>query len=335
MFRLLILSCFFLVSVVAALAGIMALVELRMWAALGWHILAMGCGVLAVWFGSDHQKIQYVLSSGARCWMVAVFGRCRGGVASFGSARPRSGAGLYEHFIDYTDTALSLAAQEDRHVLRPGHEPDLQPFTSCHDILASGASAEMKRGAILSLQRLETPEAVDLLRTALSDSDTEVRFYAAGALGAIEERLQDRLSAMEVQVARAGIHDRETYLGVAQACFDFAWFHLSSDSRRDELLQRAHGYAFQASAVPASDVEAEILLGRIQMERGELQAAYDSFSLAIGGGAEDARGRLWRAEASFRMGNYRAVRNDCTGVTAFSDDVGGRLAHVVELWASR
>lgn len=85
-----------------------------------------------------------------------------------------------EQFIASTWTDANTFLQE---------ELATQPLV---DVLQSG-DADSQRGAIELLRKLRTPEAVELLRSALSAELAEVRFYAHTALTRLEEEMTSQI----------------------------------------------------------------------------------------------------------------------------------------------
>ena len=68
---------------------------------------------------------------------------------------------------------------------------DIEPFV---DILTTG-STDLKRGAIKQLGNIKSREAIMTLIEALKDSDIEIRLYAAGLLGKLEEEYMRQIKS--------------------------------------------------------------------------------------------------------------------------------------------
>jgi len=70
------------------------------------------------------------------------------------------------------------------------------------DALLSGSSA-LKRGAIETLARIQTAEAIGWIQKARSESDPEVRFYATTALTRLKHEFETAIHAAEREVFAA------------------------------------------------------------------------------------------------------------------------------------
>jgi len=257
---------------------------------------------------------------------------CLGGAMTWGLAvgerlgRPHAVA---QEFTEYIDANVRLGRERLPEV-RPHAPPKPEYLTPLADVLMSEASDDEKRGAIEALARLETPEAVEALRTALANDSAEVRFYAAAALSKLEERLATRQKTLERSL-RSRPDDPIVDLELARTYFDYAYYHVVDEARRTDFLERALDRARRA-AESGADPGAWLAGGRALLALGRFEEAEALFDRYIEAAPQDARGFLWRAEARFRQGHYRGVHEDC----ARAKRIGGipdAVAEAVEMWA--
>lgn len=206
--------------------------------------------------------------------------------------------------------------------------PDPAALAPLEDVLHSDASDGLKRSAVESLARLETPEAVQVLRRCLAHASTEVRACAISALGHLERRLAGRIAALETAVRDSD--DAVTRLHLAQAYFDCSYYHVATDQRRRRLLEQALAAAERATT--GGGAQALILAGRILLELERFAEAEEFFARHLAQQGADVKGLLWHAEALFRQGRYREVRIACARVRALGG-VPERMEPAMWMWA--
>lgn len=255
---------------------------------------------------------------GAAVWLHAVLERltCSGDVA--------------KDYVEYIDPVTRLGEAKLPDVRRgPGPNPEaLEPLTG---VLTSDAPVDEKRHAVARLARLETPQAVQALREALQSDSREVRFLAANAISTLEQRLSDRLHARRRDGGKPGEIEPEEALEIAQAYFDYAYYGLAGDVDKDSYMQHALDYV-RSAWEGGHDPKALLLWGRVLLQRDECGQAVEMFTRYLTCEPNDVRGYLWRAEAHFQQGEYRAVRRDCTTARQLGD-VPAVTSGAVDMWA--
>ncbi len=241
-------------------------------------------------------------------------------------------AGVAEEFEEYIDPGLRLG-EEATTLQRSGFEPDPDHLEPMSDILRSDAGIQEKRIAIEGLARLETPEAVSMLREALHAESTEVRFYAASVLGRLEERLASRLRTLEEDVALGRRLDPDVELDLARSYFDYAYFGVAEGERHRTYLEDAivhAGRAWDRGAPPRS----LLVSGRAHLELGRCEEAEAEFDRYLRVAGKSVAGYLWRAEARFLHGRYDKVIEDCCAAVA-TGPIPERMQPTVDFWFSR
>lgn len=243
------------------------------------------------------------------------------------ASRRLSRGSVLEDYADYLDATSQVGQAMTE---RAQAEPIPEQLAPLADVLQSDASDDFKRSAIENLARMETPEAITVLRRTLSHDSVEVRFYAAGALEHLERRLAGRLAALERQLATTG-GDSVLFLNLAQACFDYSYYHVATDQRRHQVLERALTFARQAGEA-GGDPQTWILAGRSLLELQRFPEAESCFRRYLDIHGEDVKGLLWHAEALFRQGRYQGVRATCTKARHLGQ-VPRPLEAAVWMWA--
>ena len=298
-----------LLGVVSVLTGTLCLALLLkgmlLWA-LASHVASGFCGAAAAM-----RLRRNVHGSGWYEYVIGLGMPGAGGMLvwlqAFGERTIKRGR-VAREFTEYIDASLRLGGDLLPDV-RQSFTPTPDEVAPMTDILRSEANEDDKRNAIEALSRLETPDAVETLRSVLSSESTEVRFYAASALSRLEERLALRLKALEEDLAM-GRQDRSMVeLEMARTYHDYAYYRLVDETRREDCLERALVLANRA-AEEGVDPEAWLMSGRALLALARYEEAEAMFTRYLDRVHDDVKGLVWRAEARFHMGHYRGVRED-------------------------
>ena len=298
-----------------------------MWA-LAAHVAAGLCaGGLALW-----------MRRGRRGWpwseiAVALGTPCLGGpfvLMQLLGSRIGSCHDVVAQFKEYVSAEIRLGPSVSAGAA-VSQSPDPGALYAVADILSSDAAEDVKRFAVEALGRLETPEAVDQLRDALTNPSVEARFYAASALARLEERLTSRLEALEREV-ESGHGNGAQELELAEACFDYAYYRVAMGDGRREYLERALDHAEKAIERDG-DPAAELVAGRALLELGLCGEAEKRFSEYVERFPNSPKGLLWRAEARFRLGRYAGVREDCAAAVK-NGPAPRRLQDAARFWGA-
>jgi len=273
-----------------------------------------------------------VAGSGLYEYVVALGLPAAGGILvwlqAMGDRTVRRGT-VAREFTNYIDASLRLGDDQLPGV-RLSFKPTPDEVAPMTDILRSDAGEDEKRNAIEALSRLETPDAVDVLRSVLTSESTEVRFYAASALSRLEERLALRLKALDQDLAM-GRQDRGVVeLEMARTYHDYAYYRLVDETRRLDCLESSLQHARRAIEI-GLDPEAWLMAGRALLALRRCEEAEELFTEYLDRVRDDAKGLLWRAEARFRLGRYTSLREDCRRVSQTAR-VPKVMAEAIEMW---
>ena len=209
--------------------------------------------------------------------------------------------------------------------------PNPQQLYSLSDILHGNLPLVQKRKAIEALAQMESPQAVSILREALSMSSVEVRFFASSVIGKLEKRLEQRIAELETKDRDLGGMQVAVITELAQSYFDFVFFSLVEGARRDEYLALALGYALDAYTLEESDGMLS-LIGRIFLVNGNVAEAIVVFNKFVENNPNDMRGRLWRAEAYLKNRDYALVGEDAKEALEMGK-VPQAIENAVMFWA--
>ncbi len=189
------------------------------------------------------------------------------------------------------------------------------------DILA-GYDDDLKRGAIDTLRRIGTPEAISILKKCLSDSSTEVRHNAHTALTRLDETyvhaIKDAKKPLEAGEPKAVHHLRH-----AGHCIEYAKSGLLDNDTRRYYLEIARESYLAAREAGASNSELNLNLGRLELQLGNFDQATDYFQSILDEDPNNVTALVGLAEVHYTRGDAGRLQAVVRRMkTADADTVG-------------
>jgi len=188
--------------------------------------------------------------------------------------------GVVEDFQKTTD--YSLEERHVSHIIR-----DIETFLSDEvtiepilDILPDG-DEDLKRGAVNLLGRIGSPSAIRLLRKCLTDSSTEVRFYAHSTLETLNENYAGEIKEAQALIDGDDGHRKDHFEHLGQKYREYAESGLLEDETRNHYLQLAKETYSELLAHFPDDPEIPIILGDLSISKGEFAEAERYFKAAL------------------------------------------------------
>ena len=174
------------------------------------------------------------------------------------------------------------------------------------------ASTETRSRALLALDRAPVQAAAPLLREALSDPGEELRILACLMLERRESLLRATLTqaAAELDAARARADlaaQRAALRGIAQQHWERVYQGLVQDDWAEHVLHAAREAARGALALDHDDGALWLLLARIDLRSGDLEAAEAALRAAHDAGLGRASALPYWAELRFRQSRPQEV----------------------------
>lgn len=228
------------------------------------------------------------------------------GLYALYASRPRGSGALlrdFEEYITYDPAQPGTGPRTvdaDRFIFE---EVDVAPL---RDIVA-GNDVALKRGAILSLSRLPKREAVALLKTALSDENREIRYYAGNALSEMEREFNDRIFRLVREVERSPTRI-EHHIRLASLVLDFADIGLLDQGMVRYFAEIGLKALDKASLVGSSDARILALSGRLHRLCGHLEQAETALKRHLDEHPQDMETAVALAETAYERGNVALAR---------------------------
>jgi len=210
----------------------------------------------------------------------------------------------FEEYISYDPSLVEPApvrVDSERFI---AEELDVAPL---RDILA-GDDVPLKRGAILSLSRLPRREAVNLLKTALSDPNREIRYYAGHALSEMEREFNDRIFRLVREVERAPTRT-EHHLQLARLVLEYADSGLLDPGMVSYFADVGLKALDKAVLVAgASDPRFLLLSGKLHRLKGQLEPSQAALRDYLNARPDDIEAIVSLAEVAFERGDVGTAR---------------------------
>jgi thioredoxin-like negative regulator of GroEL len=165
------------------------------------------------------------------------------------------------------------------------------------DILA-GHDDNLKRGAIDTLRRIGTPEAVHVLKKCLSSDSPEVRYNAHTALTRLDEFHAQQIKAAQQELETHPGH-ADAHLKHAKRCVAYGESGLLDDDTRRHYTQMARMGFVHAAEKGTADTWLILELGRLEMMVGSYDDALSRFEAVLSREPENIPALLGLAELYF------------------------------------
>jgi hypothetical protein len=175
------------------------------------------------------------------------------------------------------------------------------------DILA-GFDDDLKRGAIDTLRRIGTPEAVAVLKKCLADKSTEVRHNAHTALTRLDEAFVQAVKTAKKQMA-AGASKAAGRRRYAETCLDYAKSGLlDADTRRHYLEMARDTLSTELDAEGAADTDRILNLGHLEIQLGGFDRAVAHFQSILDKEPGNVKALIGLVEAHYTHGNGKGLQ---------------------------
>jgi hypothetical protein len=207
----------------------------------------------------------------------------------------------------------------DREVLSKKLYEDskIQPYL---DIFSHGELG-LKINAIEKLSKQKTKNSIFLLKLALDDENYEVRYFSNNALEKIEKSLLEEIEILDEDIMNQPTLN-ELYNQRAHLYLNLYLMGLGDESTNEFYLEKSlHDYIFSLQLNFKQDFIL-IQMVKIHLFLGKLDDVVTMVTSAIDAGVEtDVRDKLlfYRAEAYYKLGDWKKVKEDCRGLSEFQD----------------
>ena len=174
------------------------------------------------------------------------------------------------------------------------------------DILA-GSDDNLKRGAIDTLRRIGTPEAIVILKKCLTDTSPEVRYSAHTALTRLDETYIKAIKAATAPLdtgRSTPAHD----LDYARQCLRYGQSGLLDEDTRHHYLQMARDAFMAAQAKGVWDAALALDLGRLEILLGDYDDAAFHFQSILDQDALNVNALIGLAEVHYSRGDAQGLK---------------------------
>ncbi|MBI3552668.1 MAG: HEAT repeat domain-containing protein [Elusimicrobia bacterium] len=219
-------------------------------------------------------------------------------------ANPTAGGASSPHVFEEEDQeedeeAFVPVATEEETSRRLMAAVDVVPAA---DILV-GPDPALKRGAIETLARIRTPEAIRWLLQSRRDPNPEVRFYATSALTNLKSEYEQRIRAAELEIFEKPT-EPAPQLVYCRIDYEFAMSGLVEGSTRELILGKCRSWLKDLSERDDSALRLHYLVEK-ELDPPKALAMLSTLIARL-----PEEGLRWRKEAAallFTLGRYAEV----------------------------
>ena len=169
----------------------------------------------------------------------------------------------------------------------------------------------LKEDALVLLEELGTPSAIEIAKKALLNGADEVRLAAFSIVSRLEGRLNERIARLKERfsVASSEVEKGKLAKEIAQSYWELLYYNLVDDELKKFVIEEALRWA-QESVKRIKDPETFFLVGRLFLKYGKKEEAYPFLRKAYISGDPVTRKRAipYLAEAEFEKGNVERVK---------------------------
>lgn len=198
--------------------------------------------------------------------------------------------------------------------------------------IMTGTDPHRKVRAIAALERARTPDAVRVLKIALSDPHPEVNFHASAALARLEESFTLEILAAERDAAEHP-EDADAHSRLGNILFEYTYLRLPDAAMHAHYLNRAVAEFEVVVRLRPEYTDTLLNLARGRLGLNDTGAALAALDRLLAARPDSVQGRMWRAETRFLSGDYEGVRADCAALRQ-AEVRDPAIRGVVDLWTA-
>lgn len=197
-------------------------------------------------------------------------------------------------------------------------------------ILREAGDPDKRLKALLATRQMQDREAVEILREALKDKVDDVRLLAYSMLEQKEKTLTHRANRLQQALTEASEEQTmRLQRRLAQIWWEMGYLGLAQGGLRIHYLKNAENM-LQRLVTRRPQHNDWRLLGRVELELGNLDTARGAFTAALENGAPEDLIRPYLAEVAFRERNFDQVRTELAACSPNTHNPG--IRSLVEAW---
>ena len=182
------------------------------------------------------------------------------------------------------------------------HNLNVEPLV---ETIRSNAGTDLKRGAIEMLAKMRSPHAISLLKECLSDSNSEVRFYASSGLSRIEESLNEKIIKFKKLVQFNPEPSAQDFFLLGQAYYEFIYLAVQDEASLQYYLKQAVLNFEKAFKAQPQDLKVVEQLERAYTRAGRHEEARQLKNLVH---LETHQNLMYQAESWYKERNFKKCK---------------------------
>jgi tetratricopeptide (TPR) repeat protein len=171
--------------------------------------------------------------------------------------------------------------------------------------------SELKLRAFMSLSDLQSPITYSLIKENISNPMDEIRLMAFSMISKMEKQLNDKIHELNLRLKDDDLSEEKKakiYFELAQAYWDFVFFHIVDKEFENYAIEKALYYAEEGLKLK-KDFIPYFLIGRIYLRLKDYKKAKEYLELAFN--FKEFRYKVipYLAECYFYERNFKKVKN--------------------------
>lgn len=176
-----------------------------------------------------------------------------------------------------------------------------------YDVLRHSVDIDKRRTAVMATTRMKDKVAVPLLKLAMRDPVDDVRLLAYSIKDKIESRINMTIRDQQIMLENPGkVDPADIHRVLAFSYWEMIYLELVEGDLRNFILGEAIKHA-ELCLETKADSAVNILIGRAELTRGNLDAAATALRQAVTNGARPASVASYLAEISYLRADFIAV----------------------------
>ncbi len=173
-----------------------------------------------------------------------------------------------------------------------------------------GAPVDLRLKAFTLLKELQTPKSIGLIKEGLKDKNDEIRLYSFSVVDSLEKELNGKIHEVlnRYKDEKSDKMKAQYAEQLAKLYWEYIYTGISDLELRKFLCDKVEFYAKKAVRKYSKDPDLFVLMGKVELKRGDIEKAKLYFQKAVENGASEYRALPFLAEIYYYGGEFGKVK---------------------------
>ncbi len=172
------------------------------------------------------------------------------------------------------------------------------------------APVDLRLKAFTLLKELQTPKSIGLIKEGLKDKNDEIRLYSFSVVDSLEKELNGKIHEVLNRYKDEKSDKMKAHYAaqLAKLYWEYIYTGISDLELRKYLCDKVEFYAKKAVRKYNKDPDLFVLMGKVELKRGDIEKAKIYFQKAVENGASEYRALPFLAEIYYYSGEFGKVK---------------------------